>query len=53
MEGGYFCDFADEPNSTTDVVVYSGTVHTRGDISHIEADVAGGTEGRGRSIRCS
>jgi hypothetical protein len=39
-ENAYFGDLADEPNGLTDVVVQSGTVHARGDVSHVEAVVA-------------
>ena len=36
----YFGDLTYQPDRTTDIVVHFGTVHARGDISHIEAVVA-------------
>ena len=42
----YFGDFADQPNSTTDIVAHSCTVHARGDVSHIEVVVAPVVRGR-------
>ena len=42
----YFGDLADQPNSTTDIVAHSCTVHARGDVSHIEAVVAPVVRGR-------